>query len=714
MRENFRQIFMSLFGGGECDLRLENPDAPLDCDIEIHASPRGKRTQRIHLLSSGERALVALSLLFGIFLTKPSPFCLLDEVDAPLDDANVGRFVRMLTQFKSRTQFIVITHNPRTTTEAADAVYGVTMQEPGVSSLVSVRMRGAPVGRRGVGGTGRRQRGPNGGMSRWRRVAAWLGVVARWSALIRLGAQNRPESIALAISSLKSDSSPPAPNILVTGLRSAARADVHDHARAVDGARIRQAVLHSVGRRVERHVSRRLAAHAVCADLFSGAPDRPVRRHRGGGPADASDSGVAEARLAAATDPRRPQHAESALRRGLVPGHHRGLWQYDLTIVNTPTAHGAIISPLISDTSFVLPDSLEANASYSWQVTARAVPSTGCTEVTVTSAGTFAITSAAQPTFTLLYQNFPDPFGRGQRSDQTCFWFDLDRAATVRLTIFDIRLAPGATASFPARSATASCASASYGRQDIDLLSGCDPRLTWDGTDDNGRFVPPGVYIAQFVANGKSARRKILYKGSLTVRFTTLGTGTISLSPGRSCAGYFLEAPELRLLIDCGSGITRRLAEFGLEWQTITHVALTHFHIDHHGDLPTLIFAWKYGFLPPRSAPGRDHWPGRHGGAPRAAGRGVRRVGHRARFPADDPRDHADATPSSCQEARVFAAIRFPTPPRAWHIPWSAAAGESSTPATPDRPASWPRGRVGAICSSASARFRRRWAFRST
>jgi chromosome segregation protein len=143
VRENFRQIFMTLFGGGECDLRLEHPETPLDCDIEIHASPRGKRTQRIHLLSSGERALVALSLLFGIFLTKPSPFCLLDEVDAPLDDQNIGRFVRMLNQFKQSTQFIVITHNPRTTTEAADAVYGVTMQEPGVSSLVSVRLRGA-------------------------------------------------------------------------------------------------------------------------------------------------------------------------------------------------------------------------------------------------------------------------------------------------------------------------------------------------------------------------------------------------------------------------------------------------------------------------------------------------------------------------------------------------------------------------------------------
>ena len=145
VREHFREIFMSLFGGGECDLRLENPEAPLDCDIEIHASPRGKKTQRIHLLSSGERALVALSLLFGIFLTKPSPFCVLDEVDAPLDDANIGRFVRLLNHFKQKTQFIVITHNPRTTTEAADAVYGVTMQEPGVSSVVSVRMKGAHV-----------------------------------------------------------------------------------------------------------------------------------------------------------------------------------------------------------------------------------------------------------------------------------------------------------------------------------------------------------------------------------------------------------------------------------------------------------------------------------------------------------------------------------------------------------------------------------------
>jgi chromosome segregation protein len=139
VREHFRSVFQTLFGGGECDVRLANEDEPLESEIEIHAAPRGKRTQRIHLLSSVERTLVAVSLLFAIFLAKPSPFCLLDEVDAPLDDANVGRYVRLLTQFKDQTQFIVITHNPRTM-QAADAVYGVTMQEPGVSTIVGVRL----------------------------------------------------------------------------------------------------------------------------------------------------------------------------------------------------------------------------------------------------------------------------------------------------------------------------------------------------------------------------------------------------------------------------------------------------------------------------------------------------------------------------------------------------------------------------------------------
>jgi chromosome segregation protein len=139
VRENFKRVFQTLFGGGECELRLANADDPLESEIDIHAAPRGKRTQRIHLLSSGERTLVATSLLFSIYLTKPSPFCLMDEVDAPLDDANVGRFTRLLEEFKSATQFIVITHNPRTM-QSADAVYGVTMQEPGISTIVGVRL----------------------------------------------------------------------------------------------------------------------------------------------------------------------------------------------------------------------------------------------------------------------------------------------------------------------------------------------------------------------------------------------------------------------------------------------------------------------------------------------------------------------------------------------------------------------------------------------
>jgi chromosome segregation protein len=141
-RENFQRVFETLFGGGSCDVFLVDPNDPLESEIEITAKPRGKKTERIHLLSAGERALTALSLLFGIYLAKPSPFCLLDEVDAPLDDANIGRFTRLLDEFKAKTQFVVITHNPRTMA-AADAVYGVTMQEPGVSSVVSVRLGGA-------------------------------------------------------------------------------------------------------------------------------------------------------------------------------------------------------------------------------------------------------------------------------------------------------------------------------------------------------------------------------------------------------------------------------------------------------------------------------------------------------------------------------------------------------------------------------------------
>lgn len=139
IRENFTKIFRTLFDpGDEADLKLEETADPLEAKIEIIAKPKGKRPTSIELLSGGEKTLTAIALLFGIYLVKPSPFCILDEIDAPLDDANIDRFTRILHDFSHDTQFIVVTHNKRTM-EAAQTLYGVTMQEEGVSKLVSVR-----------------------------------------------------------------------------------------------------------------------------------------------------------------------------------------------------------------------------------------------------------------------------------------------------------------------------------------------------------------------------------------------------------------------------------------------------------------------------------------------------------------------------------------------------------------------------------------------
>jgi chromosome segregation protein len=140
IRENFITTFKSLFDeGDECDLRLDGEELdPLEARIEIIAKPRGKRPTSIDLLSGGEKTLTAIALLFAIYLVKPSPFCILDEVDAPLDDSNIDRFVRILRKFSDNTQFVVVTHNKRSM-EATNAMYGVTMEEEGVSKLVSVR-----------------------------------------------------------------------------------------------------------------------------------------------------------------------------------------------------------------------------------------------------------------------------------------------------------------------------------------------------------------------------------------------------------------------------------------------------------------------------------------------------------------------------------------------------------------------------------------------
>lgn len=140
--ENFQHYFRRLFNGGQARLFLLDDNTPLDCGIEIEARPPGKKPQTISLLSGGEQALTAIALLFSIFAAKPSPFCVLDEVDAPLDDVNVGRFLNIVDEFTEHSQFIMITHNKQTMAHA-NAIFGVTQQEAGVSQLVSVHLEEA-------------------------------------------------------------------------------------------------------------------------------------------------------------------------------------------------------------------------------------------------------------------------------------------------------------------------------------------------------------------------------------------------------------------------------------------------------------------------------------------------------------------------------------------------------------------------------------------
>ncbi|OGW29052.1 MAG: chromosome segregation protein SMC [Nitrospirae bacterium GWC2_57_13] len=142
IHEKFKEVFSLLFEGGKAELVLLDEANILESGIEIVAQPRGKKFQSITLLSGGERALTAIALLFAAFLVKPSPFCMLDEVDAPLDESNVTRFTRLLREMSSRSQFILITHNKRTM-ETADALYGITMEEPGCSRIMSVKLREA-------------------------------------------------------------------------------------------------------------------------------------------------------------------------------------------------------------------------------------------------------------------------------------------------------------------------------------------------------------------------------------------------------------------------------------------------------------------------------------------------------------------------------------------------------------------------------------------
>jgi chromosome segregation protein len=141
---HFQDLFIRLFGGGKAHLALTESDDPLEAGLEIMASPPGKRLQSLSLLSGGEQALTALALLFAVFLTNPAPICVLDEVDAPLDDANVERFCNLVTEIArvAGTRFVVITHHPYTMARM-DRLFGVTMSERGVSQLLSVDLERA-------------------------------------------------------------------------------------------------------------------------------------------------------------------------------------------------------------------------------------------------------------------------------------------------------------------------------------------------------------------------------------------------------------------------------------------------------------------------------------------------------------------------------------------------------------------------------------------
>jgi chromosome segregation protein len=141
VRENFVTVFKALFSPEDsCDLRLTDPENVADSNIEIYAQPKGKKPSTLTQLSGGEKTLTSTAFLFAIYLIKPAPFCILDEVDAPLDDANVGKFTQMIRKFSDNSQFIIVTHN-KATMASVDVIYGVTMQEPGVSKLVPVDFR---------------------------------------------------------------------------------------------------------------------------------------------------------------------------------------------------------------------------------------------------------------------------------------------------------------------------------------------------------------------------------------------------------------------------------------------------------------------------------------------------------------------------------------------------------------------------------------------
>ena len=344
-----------------------------------------------------------------------------------------------------------------------------------------------------------------------RRVAAFLIGVAALGGIREIGGQ----TLTLAISAIVADSTSPAPFMTVTGFPTAPELGPYTISLAIanepsfrnpffaknaDGNVATFNVDSLMPERVTVYFRARLidAFGTVVAQTTAQHPVRSwlrlVSPIRGPTTVDTTQS---------------PQFVWDSPPITFPPG----LWRYDLSVFNTQTGNREFFQPNLSETSYTFTRPLEANTSYRWQVRARAENSIGSGEVIVSSPGTLIIASPGAPIVTLLYQNFPNPFGSGTRSMRTCFWFDLARPSKVKITIYDIRQRE-VRHILPVASGDATLPIGGYGRENIDTQSGCgDNKLSWDGRDDGGRFVPQGVYLAVFEGDGVRSSVKIVFKG---------------------------------------------------------------------------------------------------------------------------------------------------------------------------------------------------------
>jgi hypothetical protein len=344
-----------------------------------------------------------------------------------------------------------------------------------------------------------------------RRAAAFLMAVAVLGVSERMGAQ----SITLAISALNADSTSPAPVITLSGFPT----------RPEFGPYTLSLSLATEPLFVNPFFTKNATGDVATFNVDSLLPERTVVFFRAR-LIDAFGTTVAQAtarhpvrswlRLVSpirgpttVVGTQTPQFVWSSPAITVPPG----LWEYDLSVINKRTGIADFFQPRLNDTSFTFSAPLEANTSYTWQVRARAANSIGAGEVRVSSPGTFIVAAPGAPVVTLFYLSFPNPFGRGTPSPRTCFWFDLARPSKVKITIYDIRQRE-VRRILPTGSDDATLAIGAYGRENIDTQSGCgDNRLSWDGHDDSGRIVPPGVYLAVFDGDGVRSSVKIVFKG---------------------------------------------------------------------------------------------------------------------------------------------------------------------------------------------------------